>query len=348
MIGLIFIIATLFSVSGCAQQSAPILALPADTLTRTPKLTSWLTGDTADVQRQSIGGTVLMGGSKDVDEAIRWMIQKSGGGDFVVIRASGSDGYNNYIYTQLGGVNSVETILINSRLLANDTVVAQKIRNAEALFIAGGDQGNYVNYWKGTKVDEAINHLRNTKQVPIGGTSAGCAILSEVYFSALNGTITSADALANPFSQSITLGRADFLHMPLLQNTVTDMHFDERDRRGRLITFLARMNTDWLIQPRGIAVNERTAVCIEPDGTACVMGTGIAYFVTQNKKNDGPEQCISGEPLHWLRKQQAVNVEAIQGTAAGTGTFNLVNWTAGAGSKPQYWFVNKGVVGVSP
>ncbi len=348
MIRLIFSIAALFSVSGCAQQSAPTPALPADSMARGPKLTTWLTGDAADVQRTTTGGSVLMGGSTDVDNAIRWMIQKSGGGDFVVIRASGSNGYNDYIYSQLGGVNSVETILINSRTLANDAIVEQKIRNAEAVFIAGGDQANYVNYWKDTKVEDALTFLINSKKVPVGGTSAGCAILSEVYFSALNGTITSAEALLNPYASAMTLGRGDFLNPPFLANTVTDMHFSQRDRQGRLVAFMGRMMTDWGIFARGIGVDERTAVCVESDGIARVMGTGTAYFCRATATTNGPERCIMGQSLHWLRSQQAVQVQTVQGTATGTGTFSLSTWTSGSGSTQQYWFANNGVFGTNP
>lgn len=35
--------------------------------------------------------------------------------------------------------------------------VADTIRRAEALFIAGGDQANYINNWSGTPVQWAIN-----------------------------------------------------------------------------------------------------------------------------------------------------------------------------------------------
>lgn len=38
-----------------------------------------LVGDPEDVTPPTAGGTVLMGGSTDVDEAIRWMLQRSGG-----------------------------------------------------------------------------------------------------------------------------------------------------------------------------------------------------------------------------------------------------------------------------
>jgi cyanophycinase len=80
-----------------------------------------------------------MGGSTDVDAGFQWMIDKSGGGDFVVIRATGTDAYDPWIYSELGGVDSAATIIIKNRAAASDPFVVDKIRNAEALFIAGGD-----------------------------------------------------------------------------------------------------------------------------------------------------------------------------------------------------------------
>lgn len=336
--------------TGCSQSQINIPAqdAPSGARAQATSFTSWLTGDAADVQTTTSGGTVLMGGSTDVDAAIRWMIQKSGGGDFVVIRASGADGYNNYIYSELGGVNSVETLLLTSRTQANDPVVEQKIRNAEAVFIAGGDQANYVNYWKDTKVEDALNYLRNTKQVPIGGTSAGCAIQGSVYFSALNGTITSSEALSNPYNRKLTLGRNDFLNNPFLGNTITDTHFNNPDRRGRLVTFLARMSKDWAIDlPKGIGVDEKTAVCIEPNGTAKVFGTGTAFFLIQNRTGDVPERCESRKSLHWYRSRQAIDVYKVPGTATGTGTFDLNAWNSGSGGSWQFYYVDYGVLGVN-
>ncbi|MGB4929806.1 MAG: hypothetical protein WBP43_07535, partial [Chitinophagales bacterium] len=110
------------------------------------KIVYYLTGDGEDVEGETEDGTVLMGGSTDVDAAFEWMIDRAGGGDFVVIRVTGEDGYNQYIY-DMGGVNSVETIVINTTSSANNMGVYNRIINAEALFIAGGDQWNYVNYW---------------------------------------------------------------------------------------------------------------------------------------------------------------------------------------------------------
>ena len=104
-----------------------------------------IVGDTADVKTTTSGGTALVGGGGSVNAAFKWMIQKSGGGDVVVITASGSAGYNEDIYN-MGGVNSVQTLNIISREQADNDTVANIIRNAEMLFIGGGDQSNYMKY----------------------------------------------------------------------------------------------------------------------------------------------------------------------------------------------------------
>lgn len=74
-------------------------------------------GNPADVSTAYSPGLVLMGGGTDVDAAFQWLIQKSGGGDFVVIRASGTDAYNSYIYN-LGQLDSVETRVVQHRAMA--------------------------------------------------------------------------------------------------------------------------------------------------------------------------------------------------------------------------------------
>jgi cyanophycinase-like exopeptidase len=307
------------------------------------KLVTYLTGDAADVVTTTSRGIVLMGGSSDVDEAIEWMIERSGGGDFVVIRSSGSDGYNDYIYSDLGGVNSVETIILDSRRKANRDDVYNKILNAEALFIAGGDQWNYVKYWRNTKVETAINYLLNTKLAPVGGTSAGCAIMGQSYFTAENGTVYSSEALDDPYNQYMKLGNSDFVNAPILANTITDTHYDNPDRRGRHTTFLARMIQDWSLNARGIGVEEETAVCIDENGIAKVYGygNGTAFFLKQN--NEGPETCAAGTKLTWNRNNQAVKVYKIENTVSGNGSFDLNDWTTASGGSWVNFWVDNGV-----
>ena len=305
------------------------------------KTSKMLVGDPADVTTTTTGGTCLMGGSTDVDAAFKWMIGKSGGGDFVVLRFDNSTGYNSYIY-RLGTVNSVETIVIATAADADNPAIALKIKNAEALFIAGGDQKNYVTLWKNTRIEDSINYLVNIKHVPVGGTSAGCAILGSSYFAALNGTVTSAEALANPYNPLITLGHDDFLNIPFLTNTITDQHYTQRGREGRLVTFMARMFNDGITtNPKGIAVDEQTAVCIDQNGNAQVFGNNNAFFL--QKTTRGPETCLSGTPLTWNQSNQAIHVYRIKGSTNGAGSFDLNYKINPSGGDWLYYYVINGV-----
>lgn len=308
---------------------------------KTPTVVTYLTGSAADVTPTPTPGLVLMGGSTDVDEAIAWLLTRSGGGDVVVIRSSGADGYNQYMFDMVP-VNSVETIMIDSREKAELSSVSDKIRAAEALFIAGGDQWNYVNYWKNTATEAAINYLLNTKGAPVGGTSAGLAILGSAYYSGQTGSATTAQALSNPYHRYVTLGQADFLTANYLQNTITDSHYTQRDRQGRHITFMARLMKDFAYTTiKGIGVDEQTAVCIDGSGIGKVYGLNHAYFL--KNVNLGPETCVSGTPLTWNRSGQAVQAYKIQGSATGNGSFNASNWTFSGGTS-YYYYVNNGTL----
>jgi len=79
-----------------------------------------------------------MGGGADQDAAFEWMCDRAGKGNFVVLRASGTDAYNPYIQKRCAALSSVETLIITSRTGANQAFVARKILAASALFIAGG------------------------------------------------------------------------------------------------------------------------------------------------------------------------------------------------------------------
>lgn len=279
----------------------------------------YVVGNSGNVNTATTAGTVLMGGGTDVDAAFQWMINKSGGGDFVVIRAAGTDAYNPYIYG-LGTVDSVETLIITNRTGASDPFVVDKINNAEALFIAGGDQANYVDYWKGTPVEDAIHNLI-ARNVPVGGTSAGLAVLGEFVFSAANGTVDSSTALGNPYGRRITLEK-DFLVVPHLNGLITDSHFVTRDRMGRLVTFLARLVQDgWTTQAKGLGIDEETAVVVDENGNASLFGNGSAYFLLTS---GAPEACQVKTELVYRN----ISVYRVNGNA----TFNFNTWSGSGGT----------------
>src|SRR4051812_34419719 len=113
----------------------------------------FLLGNPGDVARPTRPGLALEGGGPDLDEAFRWLIGRSGGGDFVVLRTTGTDAYNDYVYELAapGGVrpDSVATLIVATRAASSDPFVLATLRHAEALWIAGGDQGRHVALWRG-------------------------------------------------------------------------------------------------------------------------------------------------------------------------------------------------------
>src|SRR5271156_6561573 len=96
-------------------------------------------------------GVVMLGGNGDVDEATQFLCEHSGGGEIVVLRASGADEYNSDFHDACPA-NSVTSLVITSADGARDPYVAKAIREAHAIFISGGDQSNYVKFWCGNPV----------------------------------------------------------------------------------------------------------------------------------------------------------------------------------------------------
>ena len=293
-----------------------------------PRYKYFRAGSPKDVETTTQAGFALMGGGTDLDEAFRWMCNRANGGDFLVLRATGDNDYNPYI-KPLCKLNSVATLILPNREAANDPFVAETIAHAEAIIIAGGDQANYVRFWMGTPVQAGINAAIQ-RGVPVGGTSAGLAVMGEWVYSA-EGDVPDAPnldskmALANPMGRRVPLVH-EFLEIPVLREIITDTHFAKRDRMGRLLVFLFRLNEPdgKEIPPpsfkiRGIGVEQGAAVLIEPDGAATVVGNGSGYFVLQTR---GAFVQKAGDPLTGL------NV-IVQKVLPGH-KFNLQSWKGDA------------------
>ena len=126
------------------------------------------------------------------------------GGDFV-IRTTG-DAYNPYIQDLCPQMDSVETIIITS--------VTGKLRVCQH---SNSKRGGTLDcrwrsvdiccLWRGNCCADWRNFLLNSKQAPVGGTSAGLAVLSQFIYTGALGSVTSSQALANPFHRYVTLDR---------------------------------------------------------------------------------------------------------------------------------------------
>ncbi|WP_428999480.1 cyanophycinase [Stenotrophomonas nitritireducens] len=250
---------------------------------------------------------LLMGGGDWVPEAFHWWVERAGHGRVLILRASGDDNMQKELYNDIGGVTAVQTLVFHDRKAADDPQVLQMVRDADAIFLAGGDQARYVRFWKGTQLNALLDdHVRAGK--PIGGTSAGLAVLGHHAYGALDGgSVDSATALADPMGSAVTMDHG-FLAMPFLSNVVTDTHFARRNRLGRLIVFVARAaQTAGSNNIIGLGVDEDAALCVEADGRGRVyaLGDGYAWLV---QPRHSPQRLAAG---------QALDFKGVPVTAAG-------------------------------
>ncbi len=269
-----------------------------------------------------------MGGSADLDPAFKWICNRANGGDFLILRASGKDDYDAYVQN-LCHANSVATLIIPNKSAAEDAFVASTIHNAEAIFIAPGEQSNYLKYWQDTPVQSAIND-RIRAGVTVGASSAGLALLGEYVFTASHDAAYSQEALANPYYDGVTLA-SGFLRVPYMEKTITEEHLGAHDAPGRLVGFMARTLQDGASDTiRGIVVDEKNALLVDENGAASLVGPGNVYFFRPKHK---PEVCVAGQPLTF-RDIQVYKIDH-------NGSFNLKDWTGSGGT----WYVLSAVEG---
>jgi cyanophycinase-like exopeptidase len=311
---------------------------------------SYFTGNQSDAIVSPAGGVFLAGGASDHDNAMRWFLQQCNGGDVVVLRASGTDGYNDYFYSDLGvAINSVESIVFTNRNASFDAAVLAKINRAEGVFFAGGDQWNYVSYWRNSPVDSLLNKLISDRKIVIGGTSAGMAILGGSYFSAEYGSVTTSEVLSNPDAQLVAVDTTRFLKVPFLENYITDTHYDNPDRRGRHVGFLAKSLVRYQMPISGLACNEYVAVCIDSTGKARVFGEfptyeEYAYFIHPNcsVSNNQPEVFQANLSLTWNHMGKALQVYKVPGTLSGEHHVDMLDESDRSGGSWLFWSVNEG------
>jgi cyanophycinase len=251
----------------------------------------YLTGNKQDVRPGELHGPVfnIGGGGQDVDEALQWMINKVRGCescpakvDFVVLRASGADGYNSPV-SRLSGVDSVETLVITERSDSADKSLIETIKNAEIVFFAGGNQCDYIRLFKGTEVITAIDDLYK-RGGGIGGTSAGAAIMGRFIYSGCTGSTISSEALTDPFHSSISFDESLF-NFDALSEIIFDTHFVERKREGRLMSFMARhLAENRACRIAGIGIEAGTSIVIDETGYFRILGRGPVHIYLADQK----------------------------------------------------------------
>jgi len=223
------------------------------------------------------------GGGEDYnswsDAPYSWIVEKSDSGKILILSY---DDATNWIpdYFKSLGAGEAKNFKIASRAAADLQSTYDELITAKAVFLKGGDQYKYIEYWKGTKTEEAINLIFKNGGV-IAGTSAGLAVLGDLDFSAKNGSAVSEASLLNPFYSRIQL-EDDFLDF--VPDVIFDSHFIERGRFGRLIAMIFNAHFNLGKDVIGVGVDDRTAICIDNDGIGTVLGSGAAAIFYKDDK----------------------------------------------------------------
>lgn len=311
-------------------------------------------GTAGDAPVGTSAAVLLIGGAEadTVGEpaASEWFLERGGDGDYLVLRTGGTGGQASWLCSAFGQrIASAAELSIDSRAAANDPAVIAHVEKAEMLFIAGGDQSEYVALWRDTQLEAAIN--AHIEEAPIAGTSAGMAILGHTYYAPDTLGILSSELLDDPYDPLASeIGQGDFIRHGLLAGTVTDTHLDrlhgpgDEFRYGRLFGLLARLvaSDPGVGRERAIGAEEGVFIAIDAGGVARVFGpeTSAAWFLLRNRR--GPEVIEPGSPLEWHRDQAAVKAYRLPASPGGRSGFDLDDPAAASGGQWYDWFTDGG------
>lgn len=194
----------------------------------------------------------------------------------------------------LTGTNSCTTWTLTSATDGNNSQVNTDVRNAEFVYFSGGDQCRYA-AWKGTALEASVESVV-AKGGGSGGGSAGHHINSPIVYDACNGSVTSGEALANPYDRYISFTTGMF-QWANYGGVINDSHFVTRDRMGRSMAFVARAIKDGLTTGGAawaVGVEEGGgSLFIDRNGMATEYGKD-AYVILGDHQ---PEQAVDRKPL---------------------------------------------------
>ncbi|MGQ9799716.1 MAG: cyanophycinase [Ignavibacterium sp.] len=248
---------------------------------------------------QSKGYLVIIGGVHTKETSKRF-IELAGGENARVIiipNASSNPVYNSELHKkEFEELGAKADYLLFTRETADADSNLKKIEWANAVYFLGGDQSNLTRDMLGTKLLQKVYAIYNNGGV-IGGSSAGAAVQSEI--------MITGNELLNKDSSSafISIRRGNIetaKGFGFIKNAIIDQHFLKRKRHNRLITLMCEHSN--LL---GIAIDESTAIVVNPDETFEVIGNNqvLVYDPTEAKnirEDKNGNLGITGMKMHLL------------------------------------------------
>ncbi len=237
-------------------------------------------------QTERFRGTLVLCGGGKIPHSIREEFYQLGNGNegsLVLIptaspRSDGGD-YTIWIdYWSSFRWRSIEVVHVENRDRAFDPLLAQRIQQATAVWLSGGEQQRLSERYVGTPIEKELHSLLARGGV-VGGTSAGAAIASS--------TMIASGVELPMFAQG----------MQFLPSVIIDQHFSQRKRHGRLIKAIeAHPNRI------GVGIDESTGLFVNQDRSR-VVGDGSVFLF-----QGGSGQDIAEEPFPGYRRLEAGDV----------------------------------------
>jgi cyanophycinase len=207
------------------------------------------------------------------------------------------------IFSDMGALRAV-ALDFDTRRDAEEPGRLARLRQASGVFFTGGNQLRLSTLLGGTPVAKAVRQM-NAAGVPVAGTSAGAAFISEHM-------IAFGDEGSTPVAGSVRLAPG----LGLTNRFIIDQHFRQRDRLGRLLTALAY--NPFAV---GIGLDEDTAAFISPDNTVegsggiTVVDAAEVQFSSMDTVTEGGTVCLLGVKLHILTQGATFNLHTRQADA---------------------------------
>ena len=222
------------------------------------------------IPTEQAGPLVLIGGAcSPKGDAMRRFLELADahrGGRIVGLTTASSDPQRSAVLWKAdfatAGVATADIPIVGSRRDACDEGIAARVRDADGVFLGGGDQVKLIATLGGTPVGSAIREAWARGAV-VCGTSAGAAALTELTLA--GGEIDEDGALVEMY-----IGPGFGL---LGYRALVDTHFGARRRLHRLVVAIA--NNPELM---GLGIDEDTALVVHGH-VGEVVGAGGVTFV---------------------------------------------------------------------
>lgn len=242
------------------------------------------------------GPLFIVGGGRQPDALVERFIELSGGPDrariAVIPLASAQperSGQGKVEHFEEFGAESF--VLLTAAEEAHAPGTAERLREATGIWFTGGSQSRITDALTGSPLFEAILE-RNRAGVPIGGTSAGAAIMSPLMITGSQ-MREGEDTVGYYGDEFPRIARSTIELIPgfgLLPGVIIDQHFVRRERQNRLLSVVLE-RPDQI----GVGIDESTALEVSGTGRWHVRGASVVLvFDARQATVSDPDAAVLG------------------------------------------------------